>query len=186
MLRKPRSAPNEVEPVRADYVHRRNNSANLIYQRPVPPDLSKHPESQWFGKQWAARVSLGTPDVRQANVLARRLSVEWDERFQSERDRLSPAALDVLPEDLVPVLVARIRSNVLRADDATRYDAANLRAFLAAFVDIVPPWRYLTADQTPDYLRVEEGASSFTECRLPNLGGWLRYTSRWQPGSLVA
>ncbi|MBL0422080.1 hypothetical protein JI739_17145 [Ramlibacter sp. AW1] len=149
--------------MRADYVHRRNNSANLIYQRPVPPDLSKHPESQWFGKQWAARVSLGTPDVRQANVLARRLSVEWDERFQTERDRLSPATLDVLPADLVPVLVARVRSSVLSGDDATRYDGTKLRAFLEAFEYIAPPLRFLTAGQTPIYLRVEEGA--------PEMGG---------------
>nr|WP_145545812.1 site-specific integrase [Variovorax boronicumulans] len=137
---------------RAEYVHRRTGTTSLHYERRVPPDLKDHPHSKWHGKQWAVRQSLKTADMRQANEAARKLSVHWDELFQAERDRLNPTVLEVVTRDMADILAARIRSRILTQDDATRYDRTALLAFLRSWDQDIPPFRYLTADEVPEYL----------------------------------
>lgn len=173
------------------FVHSRTGTRRWYYERPTPRDLRDDPRSEFHGRQWADRSSLRTVDLASANAEARRRSVRWDEVFAAERQRLNPQRLERFPDDLIPVLEARIRAAVLGHDDSVRFDPRRLVAFLEAWDFLSPPVAR-TADGRPrlryfdtvsgqpepvvippeqrDWLRIEPGAAGLSEPQLTRLG----------------
>lgn len=112
---------------RAPYVHRRPGSDRYQFALPAPPDLAHH-----FPSQWAARKSLGTSELREANKRACLWAAEWTLKFEQLRRTDNPQQhstlavhLDSLPTvALTPDLIAEMttfhQSRALEGDEAAR------------------------------------------------------------------
>lgn len=80
-------------PKRSTGVHLRAGSNVYQWKIKVPLDLAHH----YPGQQWAYRGTLGTTDLREANLKAARLNAEWQETFA--RKRKGTTAVDLLTPD---------------------------------------------------------------------------------------
>lgn len=83
----------------------------------VPKDLAA-----LYPGQWAARESLGTADLREANRLAAHLEAKWLEQFAADRRRLNPTT-EPLTTELVLRLAAAWSSALLSEDAEARLNA---------------------------------------------------------------
>lgn len=110
-------------PKRSSGVHLRSGSNVYQWKIKVPLDL-RH---LYPGQQWAHRGSLGTTDLREANLKAARLNAEWQERFAKDRQKLShseptpePKAVDAISPELAKLIAETLRHDVLAVDEDIR------------------------------------------------------------------
>lgn len=76
---------------KATGVHQRKRSSIWQWRIPTPKDL-KH----LYPSDWAHRCSLGTPDLKEANLKATQLWAEWLERFEIQRATLNPLKVEAI------------------------------------------------------------------------------------------
>lgn len=110
-------------PKRERGVHSRSGSRNWQWRIKTPDDLR-----DVYPSEWAHRQSLGTADLRAANLLAVKLRDEWLSRFEDHRRaRRAQPAEKVTPE-MAGVLAERVAAKLLANDAQVRRDPAKARA----------------------------------------------------------
>ena len=96
-------------------VIRRADSTVWWFALRAPQDLLH----RFDGGPWAARCSLKTRDLREANTKARVLQSEWSQRFDAMRREDNPQRVE-LNAALVATIAAELRRWMLQADDNMR------------------------------------------------------------------
>lgn len=96
-------------------VIRRADSTLWWFALRAPQDLLH----RFDGGPWAARCSLKTRDLREANAKARVLQSEWSQRFDAMRREDNPQRVELNPA-LVAAIAAEMRRWMLQADDNMR------------------------------------------------------------------
>lgn len=96
-------------------VIRRADSTVWWFALRAPQDLLH----RFDGGPWAARCSLKTRDLREANTKARVLQSEWAQRFDAMRREENPQRVELNPA-LVAAIAAEMRRWMLQADDNMR------------------------------------------------------------------
>lgn len=144
-------------PKRSTGVHLRAGSNVYQWRIKVPLDLAPH----YPGQQWAHRGTLGTTDLREANLKAARLNVEWQETFAHQRQqrKAEPRAVDVITPDLSKLIAETLRHDVLSVDDDIRTSPKKhaLGGGVSAMLNGMP--EYL-ADDLAESNRKQEAAMS--------------------------
>lgn len=112
-------------PKRSTGVHLRSGSNAYQWRIKVPLDLAP----LYPGQQWAYRGTLGTTDLRDANLKAARLNAEWQETFA--RQRKGATVVDKLTPDHGRV-IAHEALKTLLADEAVRVNQTVRKGMLRA------------------------------------------------------
>lgn len=76
---------------------------------------------------WACRVSLGTEDLATANRKAAKLEHEWLEEFARQRKQRTPTTIQTVTPEILDLLSANTRHELLTFDRQLRWDDADLR-----------------------------------------------------------
>lgn len=118
-------------PKRSTGVHLRSGSNVYQWRVKVPLDLTP----LYPGKQWAHRGTLGTSDLREANLKAARLNAEWQETFA--RQRKGTSVVDRLTPDHGRA-IAHVALQSLLADEAVRLNKADRAMMLRHFARLGP------------------------------------------------
>lgn len=102
-------------PKRETGVHANPKSQNWWWRIKSPDDLS-----QEFPTYWAHRCSLGTSDLRKANLLALELRADWLKRFEDARTRLNPARAAAITPEFIDLICKQVRHRALAGDAGRR------------------------------------------------------------------
>jgi hypothetical protein len=100
-------------------VHRRARSTSWQWRIKAPLDL-RH----LYKGEWAHRESLGTADLRIANIKAAALRSDWLSRFAEQRRSLSLQKVDRLTPELGKLIADLMLHRVLAGDERGRTDPA--------------------------------------------------------------
>jgi integrase len=103
-------------------------SANWLFVKKVPQDLTDHPD--YRGKTFACRQSLGTPDLREANALAAALTAELEAKWKAMRAARTTRDPSTLTQAEVQTIAQGLRAAVLAEDEDQRQDLPRLVASL--------------------------------------------------------
>lgn len=103
-------------------------SANWLFVKKVPQDLTDHPD--YRGKTFACRQSLGTPDLREANALAAALTAEMEAKWKAMRAARTTRDPSTLTQAEVQTIAQGLRAAVLAEDEDQRQDLPRLVASL--------------------------------------------------------
>jgi integrase len=120
------------------------------------------------------RVSLKTEDAAEARRRSLQVQADWARTFEEQRILVAPATLMTLTPEMLQHLCERIRWRILHADDSVRFDPAMVRRLLAAFEEIAPAPRFLTANDGPPPYLFEQHPDGLSPAQLERL----RYIER--------
>lgn len=106
-------------PKRECGVHPRPGSRNWQWKIKSPDDLR-----DVYPSEWAHRQSLGTADLRAANLQAVKLRDEWLSRFEDHRRARRAKPAEKITPEMAGVLAERVAVKLLANDEQVRRDPA--------------------------------------------------------------
>jgi hypothetical protein len=121
-------------------IETRKGSNVLQWKIKAPKDLCAV-----YPSQWAHRCSLGTSDLREANLKAAHLLAHWLDKFEQQRRMLNPQKVDRITPEMARFLAEKMLRDSLASDEALRTDPAErewllqwMRGMGMAGADAVP------------------------------------------------
>ncbi|KJK23290.1 hypothetical protein UB46_16460 [Burkholderiaceae bacterium 16] len=100
---------------KATGVYSRTGSSIWQWRIGTPKDL-RH----LYMSDWAHRRSLGTSDLREANLKATQLRAQWLARFDEQRIALNPQSVEQITPAMATFLAEQMLHNTLREDEDRR------------------------------------------------------------------
>ncbi|MWL87675.1 site-specific integrase [Cupriavidus sp. SW-Y-13] len=80
-----------------------------------------------YSSDWAENCSLGTPDLRQANLKATQLRADWLRTFDEQRATLAPLMVETVTPEMAQVIAQQVLHDVLE-QSSVREDLRQRRA----------------------------------------------------------
>ena len=112
---------------RAAGVHHRTGSSVWQWRIKTPTELQS-----LYPTQWAARCSLGTSDLKDANGKAATLQAQWMTRFDEQRKMLNPLRVEHVTPEMGKLLAERVTASILGTDEKLRNEPETARLLLDA------------------------------------------------------